>query len=96
MYNLLVTYTAKDAQTIHAFYEEVSAAGIIEETHKEEGNLRYDYYFSCERANEILIVEKWVSREAQGYHDSLPHLITLGKIKEKYDIETAFEEIGEQ
>ena len=45
MYNLLVTYTAKDSQTLRAFYKEVSEAGIIEETHKEEGNLRYDYFF---------------------------------------------------
>lgn len=93
MYNLLVTYTARDAQTIRAFYKEVAAAGVIEETHKEEGNLRYDYYFSSERENEILIVEKWVSREMQVYHDSLPHLVTLGKIKEKYGIETTFEEL---
>ena len=95
MYNLLVTYTAKDSQTLRAFYKEVSEAGIIEETHKEEGNLRYDYFFSCERDNEILIMEKWVDKEAQVYHDGLPHLVTLGKIKEKYGIETAFEEIGE-
>lgn len=93
MYNLLVTYTAKDAQTIRAFYEAVAAAGVIEETHKEEGILRYDYYFSAERENEILIVEKWVSREMQVYHDSLPHLVTLGRIKEKYGIETTFEEL---
>ena len=93
MYNLLVTYTAKDEQTLRAFYQEVEAAGIISETHKEEGNLRYDYYFSCERANEILSVDNWVDKAAQVYHDELPHLIALGKIKEKYGIETAFEEL---
>lgn len=93
MYHLHVYYKAKDRETRDRFYEEVRKAGIIEETHKEDGNLCYEYYFSVERDNEILIVENWKDRESQGYHDSLPHLVELGEIKEKYGIETQIEEL---
>lgn len=93
MYDLYVTYAAKDRGTIRKFYDEVLAAGIIAATRAEEGNFRYEYYFSAEKENEILLIEKWKDKEAQQYHDSLPHLKTLGEIKEKYGIETSFEEV---
>ena len=75
------------------FYDEVLAAGIIAATRAEEGNFRYEYYFSAEKENEILLIEMWKDKAAQQYHDSLPHLETLAKIKEKYGIETSFEEV---
>lgn len=93
MFNLHVFYTARDKETLCRFYDEVKAAGIIETTHEEAGNLRYEYYFSADRDNEILIVEQWKDRASQEYHDTLPHLVKLGEIKEKYGIETVIEEI---
>lgn len=94
MFNMHVFYTAKDKETLCEFYDEVEREGIIEETHKEEGNLRYDYYFSADRDNELLIVEQWKDKESQIYHDALPHLVKLGEIKEKYGIQTSIEELS--
>ena len=93
MYKLNVTYSAKSEEDIHKFYGEVREAGIVEATRGEDGCVRYDYFFSAERENEILLVENWKDQESQKYHDTLPHLETLGKIKEKYGIETGFEEV---
>lgn len=93
MFHLHVFYTAKDQETLNQFYDEVKKAGIIEATHEEEGNIRYEYYFSAERNNEILIVEQWQDRASQEYHDTLPHLVKLGEIKAKYEIETVIEEV---
>ena len=93
MFHLHVFYAAKDNAALRRFYDEVIAAGIIEATHEEDGNIRYEYYFSAERDNEILIVEQWKDRASQEYHDTLPHLVRLGEIKEKYAIETVIEEI---
>lgn len=93
MFHMHVFYSAKDKETLCRFYDEVEKAGIIETTHKEEGNLRYDYYFSAVRDNELLIVERWKDKESQEYHDTLPHLVRLGEIKEKYGIETVIEEL---
>ena len=93
MFNLHVYYTAKNEAVLKQFYDEVIAAGIITATHEEEGNLKYEYYFSADRSNEILIVEQWKDQESQQYHDTLPHLVKLGEIKEKYGIETVIEEI---
>lgn len=93
MFHLHVFYSADDNDTLCQFYKAVKEAGIIEATHEEEGNIRYEYYFSADRDNEILIVEQWKDRASQEYHDTLPHLDELGKIKEKYRIKTVIEEV---
>ncbi len=93
MYNILVFYKAENGEMLRRFYEEVKAAGIIEKSREEAGNLRYDYFFSAEKENEILLVEKWESQEAQKEHSKLSHFAELGKIKEKYKIQTEFERL---
>lgn len=64
MLNLLVLYKAENGEMLRRFYEEVKAAGIIEKSREEAGNLRYDYFFSADKENEILLVEKWESQES--------------------------------
>lgn len=92
MYNLFVTYVAEDEESIHGFYEAVKEEGIIAASQAEEGNIRFDYYFSAERDNELLLLENWRNREAQEYHDQLPHMDNLDAIKAKYGIKTFIEE----
>ena len=93
MYNILVFYKAENGEMLRRFYKEVKAAGIIEKSREEAGNLRYDYFFSADKENEILLVEKWESQEAQKEHSGLSHFAELGKIKEKYKIQTEFERL---
>lgn len=57
------------------------------------GNVKYDYYFSAERENEILLVEKWETREHLQAHCTMPQMATLAKLKEKYNIQTELEEL---
>ncbi|MFV0363286.1 MAG: putative quinol monooxygenase [Suipraeoptans sp.] len=92
MYNLFVTYTAPDKNKIREFYQAIIAAGVKTATDKEAESLFYEYYFSVERENELLLIEKWTDKSAQAYHDTLPHLKKLEEIKPKYAIETKVEE----
>ena len=91
MLNILVLYKAENGETLRKFYEEVKNAGIIEKSREEAGNLRYDYFFSADRENEILLVEKWESPEAQKEHSTFLHFAELGQIKAKYKIQTEAE-----
>lgn len=93
MYQLHVFYTAKDQKTLQAFYREVLEANVIGISQREEGCIRYEYYFSAARDNELLIVETWKDRASQELHDSLPHLTEMMKLKEKYQIQTVVEEL---
>ena len=80
---LLVTYTAKPGMR-ETFLRALAARGIPELIRAEEGCLQYDYHLSIENADQILLLERWTSAEAQETHMGQPHMVTLRQLKEKY------------
>ena len=44
----------------------------------------YDYYFSAQDENELLLIERWQSAEHQRVHMQQPHMQQLRAIKEQY------------
>ena len=93
MFSINVTYRAKDGDTLRRFYDDIPAEGIAAVTRTEEGCVLYEFYFSAERDNELLLMEKWADRTAQEHHDVMPHMVKLMEIKERYSIETSIEEV---
>lgn len=88
MINFYVTYKAKDDETRKAFYKEIKENEIITKTLAEDGCIRYDYYYPAESDTDILLWEQWESREHQKKHTAQTHFKTIGKIKEKYSIQS--------
>ena len=43
----------------------------------------YDYYFSAQDENELLLIERWQSAEHQRVHMQQPHMARLKAIKEQ-------------
>lgn len=91
MLTIHVFYRAENGEMLRKFYEEAKAAGVIEKSRQDEGCLQYDYFFSADRDNEILLLEKWESKELQEKHGQQPHFAELGKLKEKYKIQSELE-----
>ena len=91
MLTIHVFYRAENGEMLREFYEEAKAAGVIEKSRQDEGCLQYDYFFSADRDNEILLLEKWESKELQEKHGQQPHFAELGKLKEKYKIQSELE-----
>ena len=81
--NLLVTYTAKPGCR-EQFVREVVTQGILTAVHAEEGCLMYEYFFSAERENVILLKERWESEAHLRAHLAQPHMAALGTIKQQY------------
>ena len=68
--------------------EELEENPVIEKDltaiRQEEGCLAYDYYFSAQDENELLLIERWQSAEHQRVHMQQPHMQELRAIKEQY------------
>lgn len=79
---LLVTYTAKPGMR-ETFLREALASGISAKIRTEEGCLRYEYYKSEEKPDEILLVEQWATPEAQELHMQQPHMKRLLELKNR-------------
>ncbi|MBR4555297.1 MAG: antibiotic biosynthesis monooxygenase [Ruminococcus sp.] len=71
-----------------AFYDAVISSGIADASRAEEGNEKYDYYFSPENENEILLLEIWRDAEAVRLHGETSHFKALGALKAEYVTDT--------
>lgn len=80
---LHVTYTAKPGCR-EQFVRQIVTEGILTAIRSEEGCLMYDYYFSAQDENVVLLIERWESEAYQRVHMQQPHMAALRKIKESY------------
>lgn len=55
---------------------------------REEGCIRYDYYFSAQQEDKILLVEQWQTQAHQRIHLQQPHMARLRELKEQYVSDT--------
>ncbi len=84
-----VHYYIKDGKR-NEFYNAIQKHGIADASRAEEGNEKYEYYFSAENENELLLIEVWNSPEAVELHMYSQHYKELGELKKKYVTETVF------
>lgn len=88
---LNVTYQCRPGLR-EAFLERILAEGVDAASRAEEGNLKYDYYLPFDdRADELLLVEKWRDAEALERHRGLPHFLRLSTFKGEYVTDTRVE-----
>ena len=83
MFRIYVVFKTKEnkrEQYIERLYQE----GIVDAVIKEDGCIRYDYYFSEKDKNEILLIEEWESKTHQQVHLDQPHMVRLREIKGDY------------
>lgn len=86
MITLLVTYVSKDCLK---FIQEIIDDGILKMINEEDGCLCYEYYFSVEDKDKVLLLERWQNQQClDKHHDSIA-MNRLKDIKKKYDIETS-------
>ena len=52
------------------------------------GCIRYDYYFSAQQEDKILLVEQWQTQAHQRIHLQQPHMARLRELKEQYVSDT--------
>lgn len=83
MYTIYVVFKSYDGKR-EAFVERAKAEGIVDEIRKENGCIRYDYYYSEKDPNEILLIEEWESKEHQQIHIEQPHMDRLRGFKNDY------------
>ena len=87
---LNVTYRCRKDRR-EEFLEAVFAEGIDSLCRQEEGNIRYDFYFSAEDDDKMLLLEQWESEEILAKHQQQAHFRRMGELKKDFVEETFFE-----
>ena len=80
-----IYYTGKNGNA-KKFVEEMIHSGIVESIRKEEGNIRYEYFFPYDDNETVLLIDSWENQEALDIHHSLPLMQDIIQLREKYDL----------
>lgn len=87
MYTIYVIFKCYPGKR-EAFVKRVREEGVLDAIRAEDGCHRYDYYFSEEDENEIMLIEAWETKQHQQVHIGQPHMATLRSFKDEYVMAT--------
>ena len=68
------------------FAQEMMMTGVVDSIRKEEGNLKYEYYFSMEDEETLLLIDSWKDQNAIDQHHASPMMEQIIKLREKYNL----------
>lgn len=68
------------------FAEEMESSGTADAIRREEGNLKYEYFFSMADPETVLLIDCWEDQEALDIHHASPMMEKITKLREKYDL----------
>ena len=81
--NLYYTGTNGSAR---AFAEEMVSSGTVAAIRAEDGNVRYEYFFSMEDPETVLLIDQWRDQAAIDVHHASPMMAQIAALREKYDL----------
>lgn len=68
------------------FAEEMEQSGTADAVRRENGNLKYEYFFSMSDPETVLLIDRWIDQESLDLHHSSPMMQTIAALREKYDL----------
>ncbi len=87
MYTIYVTFKCVPGKR-EEYIKRLYAEGIVDEVRREDGCIRYDYYFSEKDPDEILLIEAWETKKHQEIHIEQPHMARLRELKPEFVLDT--------
>lgn len=68
------------------FAEEMISSGVVEAIRQEQGNLKYDYFFSMDDPETLLLIDSWENQEAIDLHHASQMMDQIIELRNKYDL----------
>lgn len=78
-----VRYIIKEGMRDH-FYNALLEEGIISDSKKEPGNIKYDYYYPLDCDRSLCLMEMWTNEHAVMLHSHTSHYERLQALKKQY------------
>ena len=68
------------------FAKEMLESGVVKDILAEDGNLRYEYFYSLEDPETVLLIDSWRDQKAIDAHHASPMMQRIMELREKYDL----------
>jgi len=94
--NLIINiyYTGENGNA-RKFANEMISSGIVDRIRKEEGNLKYEYFFPIDYPETVLFIDKWKDKEALDIHHKSLMMKEIAELREKYGLKMRVEKYKE-
>lgn len=89
-----IYYTGKNGNA-RKFASEMISSGIVDKIRKEEGNLKYEYFFPMDEPETVLLIDKWKNEEALDVHHKTIMMKEIAELREKYQLKMRVEKYRE-
>ena len=80
-----IYYTGKNSSA-RAFADEMISCGIVDAIRSIDDNERYDYFFSMEDSETVLLIDRWKNQAALDEHHQSDLMPKIAALREKYDL----------
>lgn len=78
-------YTGKDGNA-RKFAQEMEESGTAEAIRREDGNLKYEYFFPMQDPETVLLIDSWRDQAAIDAHHASPMMGKIAELRDKYDL----------
>lgn len=78
-------YTGREGNA-RKFAQEMEESGTAEAIRREEGNLKYEYFFPMNDPETVLLIDSWKDQAAIDAHHASPMMQKIAMLREKYDL----------
>lgn len=85
--NLIINiyYTGENGNA-RKFAEEMEQSGTAAAIRAEKGNLKYEYFYSVNDKETVLLIDSWENQEAIDAHHATPMMNKIMELRNKYDL----------
>ena len=68
------------------FVEEMERCGIADRIRKENGNIRYDYFYPINNQETVLLIDSWMDQKSIDLHHESSMMEKIAELRIKYDL----------
>lgn len=86
-----IYYTGKNGSA-KEFVKEMISSGIVDQVRHERGNKRYEYFFSENDPETVLLIDCWENQEALDLHHKSPMMEKIVYLRNKYNLKMRVEQ----
>lgn len=85
-----IYYTGKNGNA-KKFVEEMVSSGTVDLIRAEEGNERYEYFFSMDDKETVLLIDSWKDQQALDIHHKSEMMNKIAELRKKYHLQMRVE-----
>ena len=78
-------YTGENGNA-RKFAEEMKLSGTVDAIRDEEGNERYEYFFSMDDPETVLLIDRWKDLDALDFHHKSEMMKMIAELRKKYKL----------